>query len=123
MRTAAERVFRQYTRFENRMLAVRGDRLALGWSLWSDEAGNEATHLHLVGVDEDGLINYHARFADDFDSAYRELESRYYAGEGADFAGAAWSSPRFSEQRMPFDVEAARLMCAPGFGVFARPPR
>ena len=36
MRTAAaERVFRQYTRFENRMLAVRGDRLALGWSLWS----------------------------------------------------------------------------------------
>ncbi len=117
MRTAAERVFRQYTRFENRMLAVRGDRLALGWSLWSDEAGNEATHLHLVGVDEDGLINYHARFeADDFDSAYRELESRYYAGEGAASAECGLFAAEYvaTMNRGDFDTMFNELS-SPGF--------
>ena len=35
----------QYQQFENRSLAVRGDRLCLAWSRWQDgPAGNEAIH-------------------------------------------------------------------------------
>ena len=36
LHTASERVFEQYTQFEGRMLAVRGERLALGWTRWSN---------------------------------------------------------------------------------------
>ena len=57
------------------------------WSRWSDDAGNETTHLHVQEVDDDGLLVYEGRFdEDDFEGAYRELEHRYYAGEGAAFA-------------------------------------
>ena len=36
---------------------------------------------------DDGLIEYHGRFdGDDFEGAYRELDRRYYTGEGAAFA-------------------------------------
>ena len=40
-------------------------------------------------VDDDGRIAYEGRFdEDDFEDAYRELDRRYYAGEGAAFAEA-----------------------------------
>ena len=40
-------------------------------------------------VGDDGRIVYDGRFdEDDFEGAYRELERRYYAGEGARFAEA-----------------------------------
>ncbi|MEB3983033.1 AAA family ATPase [Mycobacterium sp. 663a-19] len=85
---AVERVLAQYTRFEARTLAVRGERLQLSWSRWSDDAGNEATHLHVIEVDGDGRITCDGRYdGDDFDAAYRELERRYYSGEGAAHAG------------------------------------
>ena len=68
---------------------MRGDRLQLSWARWSDEAGNETTPLHLVEIGDSGRITYDARFDDnDFEGAYRELERRYYAGEGAAFAEA-----------------------------------
>ena len=84
MRAAIERIFEQYNHFEFRVLAVRGERLNLHWSRWSDDDGNETTTLYVNETDDDGRVFYHARFdEDDFEGAYRELERRYYAGEGA----------------------------------------
>lgn len=87
MREATVRMFRHYSHFEFRMLAVRGERLHLLWSRWSDDSGNQTTALYVNESDDDGLIRYHGRFdEDDFEGAYREFERRYYAGEGAAFA-------------------------------------
>ncbi len=87
LRAAFERIFEQYSVFESRTLAVRGQRLALWWSRWSDDSGNETDYLHVFELDDDGRIAYAGRFdEDDFEGAYRELEQRYYAGEGAEFA-------------------------------------
>jgi hypothetical protein len=84
---AVERILEQYPHFEWRTLAVRGERLELHWSRWSDDAGNETTYLHVVEIGDDGRITYDSRFdEDDFEGAYRELERRYYAGEGAAYA-------------------------------------
>src|SRR5262249_28764683 len=59
----------------------------LSWSRWSDDAGNETTHLHLIEVGDHGRITYDGRFdGDDFEGAYRELERRYCAGAGAAYA-------------------------------------
>ena len=89
LHTASERVFEQYTQFEGRMLAVRGERLALGWTRWSNQSGFETAYLVLHEIGDDGRIGYQARFdEDDFEGAYRELDRRYYAGEGAAYAEA-----------------------------------
>ena len=89
MRAAIGRVLDQYTRFEFRVLAVRGQRLNLLWSRFSDDAGNETSNLNVSESDSDGLVYYLGRWdEDDFEGAYRELERRYYAGEGAAFAEA-----------------------------------
>ena len=85
-RTAWERILGQYSKFDWRILAVRGDRLNLHWTRWSDQAGNTTAHLHVLELDDDGLLAYAARFdEDDFESAYRTLSERYYGGEGAPF--------------------------------------
>ncbi|MFI5506969.1 nuclear transport factor 2 family protein [Mycobacterium sp. NPDC051804] len=89
MRSATERVLEQYTHFQGRTLAVRGENLALGWTRWSDDAGFETTYLSVHEVGGDGLINYASRFdEDDFNAAYREFTRRFAAGEGADVADA-----------------------------------
>ncbi|MBE1546487.1 class 3 adenylate cyclase [Mycobacterium sp. OAS707] len=91
MRAAIERVFDQYTEFETRVVAVRGERLHLLWTRWSDDDGNVTTSIYVNETDDDGRIEYHGCFdEEDFEAAYRELEGRYYAGEGAAFgAGGA----------------------------------
>jgi ketosteroid isomerase-like protein len=87
VRAAMARILAQYSIFEMRSLAVRGERLHLFWSRWSDDAGNETAHLHVHEVGDECRIVYEGRFdEDDFEGAYRELESRYYAWEGAAFA-------------------------------------
>ena len=89
VRAAVERIFEQYSQFEGQTLAVRGDTLQLARSRWSNEAGYETTYLHVTEIDGDGRISYYGRFdEDDFEGAYRELDRRYYAGEGAAFAEA-----------------------------------
>ncbi len=89
LRTALERILAQYQQSEWRTLAVRGDRLSLHWSRWSDDAGNETAYLHLFEIDDAGLLSSESRFdEDDFNSAYRELTRRYCAGEGAAVAAA-----------------------------------
>jgi ketosteroid isomerase-like protein len=89
LRTAHERIRAQYNHFEGHTLAVRGDRLHLGRTHWTNDSGFETRYLILHEVDENGRIVYEGRFDDDdFDSAYRTLEERYYAGEGLAFAAA-----------------------------------
>ncbi|UUO00526.1 hypothetical protein M4D79_16360 [Mycolicibacterium novocastrense] len=86
-RTALARILEDYTSFETRTLAVRGERLHLGWTRWSNDDGFEVRYLTVHEVDDAGRILYHGRFdEDDFEGAYRELERRYYSGEGAAYA-------------------------------------
>ena len=122
MRAAVERLLEHYTHFEWRTLAVRGDCLALAWSRWWDDAGNEATYFAVFEVGEDGLITHHVRFdEDDFDGAYRELEHRYYAGEGAAFAQTGHVMTDFIEAMNLLDVDAARRLSLPEFRWLAPP--
>lgn len=87
MRAATARVLQHYSNFEWGVLAVRGERLQMSWSRWSDDSGNETTHLHIQQIDVGDHIVYEGRFdEDDFEDAYRELDRRYYAGEGATYA-------------------------------------
>ena len=114
MRVAIEQIFRQFTYFEARLLAIRGQRLALWWSRWSDDAGNESAHLHVFDVDEDGRIVRDGRFdADDFEGAYQELERRHYADEGAPFAETGlWMSDYVTAlNRGEFDRLFNQLSC------------
>jgi class 3 adenylate cyclase/ketosteroid isomerase-like protein len=90
LREALTRLFEDYTRFDFRVIAVRGQRLNLIWSRFSDEDGNQTATLDVGETDGDGRFRYHGRFdEDDFEGAYLELERRYYAGEGAAFAECA----------------------------------
>ncbi|OQZ91701.1 hypothetical protein BST11_07360 [Mycobacterium alsense] len=110
---SAERALLQYKRFEDRTLAVRGERVQLSWSRWSDDAGNESTHLHVVEIGDDGLICYDGRFdEDDFEGAYRELERRYYAGEGAALAepGAVATEAMIAFNQGDYDRSFGELM-------------
>ena len=105
----------QYSRFETRTLAVRGERLQLAWSRWSDDAGNETTHLQVIEVGDDERITFEGRFdEDDFEGAYGGLERRYYAGEGAAFAegGATVTDYAIAMNRSEFDRVFGELTCA-----------
>ena len=114
IRTANERVLEQYTEFEGRTLAVRGERLALGWTRWSNAAGFETAYLVLHEVGDDGRIGYQARFdEDDFEGAYRELTRRYCAGEGAAFAEGARSRGRVADRRQPEVISTGRSVNSP----------
>ena len=51
----------------------------------------------VIEVNHDGRIAYQGRFdEEDFEGAYRELEKRYYAGEGAAFAEAGATVTKFT---------------------------
>ena len=72
----------------------------LGRSRWSDDSGNETIQLHVWELGDDGLIAYDGRFdEDDFEGAYRELERRYFAGEGAEFAEAGARADRLRHRQ------------------------
>ena len=122
LRAVAEHILEQYPHVEFRTLAVRGERLELDWSRWWDDAGNESTYLDLFEVDDDGLVAYEGRFdGDDFASAYRELEHRYYAGEGAAFALNGHAMADFVEAMQGLDIDAARRLSLPEFRWLAPP--
>lgn len=106
----------QYEHFEGHPLAVRGDRVCLTWSRWSDDVGNEATDLHVTELGEDGLISSLLYFdGDDFSSAYRELDARYYASEGSAYAHQGRTQSAFVEAMDRLDAAAARQLCRPEF--------
>lgn len=97
LRRVQEQIVEQYSNFDGRTIAVRGERLHLGWGRWSSDSGFETTHLYLHEVDGGGRIVYEGRFdEDDFDGAYRELEQRYYRGEGAEFAAGGLTATDYS---------------------------
>ena len=116
LRVASGRLLEQYGSLEWRTLAVRGYRLALGWSRWWDEAGNKATYLAVFEVGDDGRFTHHVRFdGDDTVAAYRELDRRYYAGEGAAFAPNGHGPSDWLAAMDRLDVEAARSLAQPEF--------
>lgn len=116
IRAAFMRVFAQFNHFEQRTLAVRGERLVLIWSRWSDDSGNETTGLFVFEGDDHGRTTYAGRFEiDDFAAACRELDRRYYAGEGAEFAAGARVVTDFIVAMDRLDVAAARTLTSPGF--------
>jgi class 3 adenylate cyclase/ketosteroid isomerase-like protein len=118
----AERICAQYARFERRTLAVRGERVQLSWSRWSDAAGNETTYLHVIEVADDGKISYEGRFDDDdFEGAYRELDRRYYAGEGTAFATNGQTTIDFIGAMDRLDVDTARQLSLPEFRYLGTP--
>ena len=89
LQAATERILESYPHSEWRTIAVRGERLEMHWSRLWDDAGNEATTFDVMEFDDAGRLEYFGRFEeDDFEGAYRELDRRYYAGEGAAFAEA-----------------------------------
>ncbi|MGA5543808.1 BTAD domain-containing putative transcriptional regulator [Mycobacterium sp. NPDC051198] len=70
------------------VIAIRGERLALRRSRYAnrDEQadGFHVEILEIIGLDGHGLIAHVVTFdSDDFDSAVKELDARYLAGEAA----------------------------------------
>ncbi|KAA0112190.1 AAA family ATPase [Mycolicibacterium sp. P1-5] len=122
LRSAVIRICQQYSRFEARNLAVRGNNVYLGWTCWSDEAGNESRYLGVHQLGPDGLVVYHSRFdEDDFWSAYRDMERRYYADEGARFAGAGLAAAEWVVGISVGDINAVRAVSHPEFNWHATP--
>ena len=106
LRAGTERVLDHFNAFEMHALAVRGERFALCLWKWSDDSGNVSTHLHVFEVGEDGRIPYEVRFdEDDFDGAYRELETRFYAGEGAEFAEPGMAMAEYIDTKNRGDLD------------------
>ena len=114
LRAATERILGQYRHFDMNVLAVRGEGLALARSRLSDDSGNETTDLVVSQIDDEGRIIYEGRFDDDFDGAYRELDRRYYTGEGAEFAehGATGTKWTLALNRADFDTVFDELTSA-----------
>ena len=82
-----ERIMAQYSHFQGCTLAVRAQRLHLGWMRCTDDSGSETCYLFVHEVDGTGRFVYERQFdEDDFETAYRELDRRYYADEGAALA-------------------------------------
>jgi class 3 adenylate cyclase len=81
--------FRAYLEVFDRLavepIAVRGDRLALSRSVVTSAEGLESVFLHVLELDEDGLIARMAYFDEaDLPAALEELDARYEAGEGVE---------------------------------------
>ncbi len=120
IRMGVERVLRHYNHFALEPVAVRGDTLFLGVGRQWDESGNAVSNIELAEINAEGRISYHARFdEDDFLSAYAELEQRYYAGEGAEFATGGLAAARVIEGFNRGNLAAAQQYCAPGFRWYA----
>ncbi len=122
LRMGIQRICEQYTNFEVRTLAVRGDNVYLAWTRWTDDDGNETRYVGVYELDADGLITYHSRFDDeDFWAAYRDLEDRYYAGEGARFAVHGLASADWVIGISQGDIEGVRRVSHPEFRWVAQP--
>lgn len=122
LRGAIERICRQYNHFEARNLAFRGNNVYLGWICWSDDSGNEARYVGVYEINVDGFVCYHSRFdEEDFWPAYRDMEARYYAGEGAQFAVSGLAAAEWVVGISQGDIEMVRAVSHPEFRWFAPP--
>ncbi len=76
-----------FTEFTGSVVATRGDRLAMVETLFTDERGNEIASFSNWEVDAQGRRVWAAMFdIDDLDAAFADLDARYLATEGAEFA-------------------------------------
>ena len=113
---AARRKLEQYPHVDPDVFAVRGERLALICMRWRDDAGNQTSSLDLWEINDADEVTDHVRFdEDDFHAAYIELEKRYYAGEGAEFAIIGLPMLEYVKAFWNQDVEAARRTVRPDF--------
>ncbi len=103
-----------------KLLATRGDRLALHWlriDLEDRDVGpSEIESLVLVELDERGDdAAGEARFdADDLDAAYAELDARFDAGEGTAHARTLATWRRWERAWATRDWDALRASRSPG---------
>ncbi|WP_183518654.1 nuclear transport factor 2 family protein [Mycolicibacterium sp. BK634] len=122
LRAAIERICVQYSHFEAHNLAFRGDNVYMGWTCWSDDAGNESRYIGVYEVNADGLVCYHSRFdEDEFWPAYRDMETRYYMGEGAQFAINGLPAAEWVIGISQGDIDAVRRVSDPEFRWHAPP--
>ena len=108
MATALRRMTNQFSHFHLSILAVRCDRIGLHRVHWTDDAGNETTYLHVIELNDQRLVIYDGVFdEEDFSGAYREMECRYYTGEGAPFADSGMASLDYMTALNSGDVDEA----------------
>ena len=120
MRSAMQRIFRQYSRFESRVLAVRGSYLNLASHCWSDESGNQSSSLILAEIDGDDHIVYEARFdEDDFNGAKNSNAAT--TPEGAAFAESGNTASQLMTAENSGDYDKLfNELAAPGLRVESR---
>ena len=84
--------------------------------------GNLTKALELLEVGDDGRIIFNATFAgDDFEAAYRELEKRYYASEGAEFAEPGMAVAEYITVKNRGDLDTLfRDECTPDVHIDSR---
>jgi class 3 adenylate cyclase/tetratricopeptide (TPR) repeat protein len=105
-------------RADSRVLATRGNRLALTrptYEFTDAEVGpSEIAFLIITEVDDRGRIAAYVRFdPDDLDAAYAELEARWEAGEAAQHPLAAAWLRDFGEANSRHDWDAVAACYAP----------
>ncbi|MEX2538614.1 MAG: nuclear transport factor 2 family protein [Actinomycetota bacterium] len=95
-----------------KVLATRGERLALvstHWSTTDNPASFHVEFLVLGELDEDGRFDRALLFdASDLDAALAELEDRFMAGEGAAFVPTLEYGTRFFEALNKMDLQVIR---------------
>ena len=97
-------------------LAVRGDRLALDYLMFTSAAGDETPMLALIEVDESGLLSFASWHDEDARAAaVEELGARYVEGEGAEHADLVRVSAAWMRAVDQVDLDTLREIAAPGF--------
>jgi hypothetical protein len=116
------RLLADYPEIDAVTLAVRGESLALIEWRCRNPSGFEATYLNVHEFDDTGEVLEQVRFdGDDFEGAYRELEQRYYAGEGAAYAaGGALQIEYFIALNQDEPDRAFGELTAPDFRMTSR---
>jgi hypothetical protein len=110
------------SRFTERVLATRGDRLALVRvrveASEGDIGPSDAEYLQVNDVDDHGNAVALVVFdPDDLDAAYAELDARYVAGEAAPYTLAWATLQRFERALAARDWEQLASAFAPDFVV------
>ena len=112
----------RWVRFDDTLLATRGDRLALRRTLLRGQFGSsgpvEYEYLALGEIDEAGRSTGLVMFDPfDLDAAYAELDARYHAGEAAPHAAAAAAMRAFHGAFAARDWDALGARCAPDVAI------
>ncbi|BBY60121.1 hypothetical protein [Mycolicibacterium sarraceniae] len=99
LRGVVERMLQQFSGFEHRIMAVRGENVALTWSRWSDVSGNQAACYHTYELDDDGHLARNDRSADDLRASLEQLYGMVAAVRSW-FPALRWLSPTLLVARL-----------------------